>query len=148
MLAWYGLMSLPGILVAGPLSDVLGNKLPMALTFLLRVVLFAVILQYQSMPMFYLFALVFGFTHLVTAPLTPTLMGKLYGMRHLGTISGPVSTVHHLTGGLWAYLGGVVFDQTGSYQWAFGLSMLLALVAFLGTLLIQERHQTQSGPVS
>ena len=40
MLAWSGLISLAGILIAGPLSDIIGNKIPIALTFLLRILSF------------------------------------------------------------------------------------------------------------
>jgi MFS family permease len=140
MLAWYGLMSLAGIMVAGPISDVIGNKIPIALTFLLRVLLFLLILKYQNLASFYIFALAFGFTHLITAPLTPTLIGRLYGFSHVGLISGFITTVHHLGGGFWAYMGGLIFDQTGSYRLAFVLSTMMALIAFLGSILIIEKR--------
>jgi MFS family permease len=142
MLAWYGLMSLAGVMVAGPTSDLIGNKTPIALTFLFRVLLFLLILKYQNPASFYMFALSFGFTHLITAPLTPTLVGKLYGFSHVGLISGFITTVHHLGGGFWAYLGGLIFDQTGSYRLAFVFSAMMALVAFVSSILIiEKRHQ-------
>ncbi len=140
MLAWYGLMSLAGIMVAGPVSDLIGNKIPIALTFLLRSLIFVLILKYQNLGSLYIFALTFGFTHLITAPLTPTLVGKLYGFSHVGLISGFITTVHHLAGGFWAYIGGLIFDQTGSYRLAFILSAIIALVAVFGTMLIVERR--------
>ena len=142
MLAWYGLMSLAGIMVAGPVSDLIGNKIPIALTFLLRVLAFLLILKYQSLASFYIFALTFGFTHLITAPLTATLVGRLYGFSHVGLISGFITTVHHSGGGFWAYIGGLIFDQTGSYRLAFILSAIMALVAFSSTIfIIERRHQ-------
>jgi MFS family permease len=142
MMAWYGLMSLAGILVAGPASDLIGNKIPIALTFLMRFLLFLLILRYQSFASFYLFALAFGFTYLITAPLTPTLVGRLYGLSHVGLITGLINTVHHLGGGVGAYMGGVVFDRTGSYRLAFILSAAMALIAVLCSILITEkRHQ-------
>ena len=58
----------------------------------------------------------FGFTFLITAPLTTTLMGRMYGFASIGLLSGFVTTVHHLGGGLWAYLGGAVYDATGELQ--------------------------------
>jgi MFS family permease len=144
MLAWYGLMSLGGILVAGPVSDVVGNKLPIALTFLLRFFIFLLVLKYQTLTSFYVFALAFGFTHLITAPLTPTLVGRLYGFSHVGLIAGCITTVHHLAGGLWAYMGGVIFDWTGSYRQAFLVSAIMALVALGSSMLIVEkRHRVQ-----
>jgi predicted MFS family arabinose efflux permease len=141
MLAWLGLMSLPGILIAGPLSDRIGNKVPIALTFVLRVLLFILILTYQNLISFYIFSLVFGFTLLVTAPLAPILSGKLFGFSHVGLISGFITTIHHMGGGLGGYLGGALFDRTGSYHPVFLLSTVLALLAVFLTMMIkEERH--------
>lgn len=141
MLAWYGLLSMAGLLVVGPASDLIGNKMPIALTFLIRIILFILVLRLQTPAMFYTFALAFGFTHLMTAPLTPTLVGKLYGFSHIGVIAGLVTTIHHLSGGFWTYVGGLSFDLTGSYQLVFVVSTIMALVAFVCTLWIhEERH--------
>jgi len=141
MLAWLGLLSLPGILLAGPAADAIGNKLPIIITFFLRVVLFAVVLFFQGRIPFWIFSLGFGFTLLVTAPLTTTLVGALYGVTHIGFISGFITTVHMLGGGLWSYLGGVIFDETGDYNLAFLISAAMAAVAVLCTFFIRdERH--------
>jgi len=144
MLAWLGLMSLPGILIAGPLSDMIGNKIPIILTFLMRFALFMFILKFQGLVSFYVFACAFGFTLLITAPLNALLVGKLYGFSHVGLLSGFITTIHHLGGGFWAYLGGEIFDRTGSYELAFILSAIMALVAVLCTILIKEkRHKVR-----
>ena len=140
MLAWYGLMSLGGILIAGPASDLIGTRIPIASTFVIRVFLFLMIIKYQNVISFYILALAFGFTHLVTAPLTPSLIGRLYGFSHIGLLSGVIFTIHYAAGGFWAYVGGLIFDQTGSYRLAFILSAIMALVAFFGTLLIKEKR--------
>ncbi|MFH1241669.1 MAG: MFS transporter [Pseudomonadota bacterium] len=140
MLALYGLMSLAGLLIAGPASDLIGNKVPIALTFVLRLLLFLVILKYQTPFSFYVFALFFGFTFLITAPLTTTLVGRLYGFSHVGILTGFIATVHHLGGGIWVYAGGVIFDKTGSYRLAFTLSAFMALGAILCSILIRERR--------
>jgi MFS family permease len=142
MLAWLGLMSLAGILIAGPASDIIGNKIPIVLTFVLRFLLFLLILKYQNLASFYIFALAFGFTFLITAPLIPTLIGRLYGFSHVGLLSGFTTTIHHLGGGFWAYAGGLIFDQTGSYQLIFILSAIMALAAVFNSIFIkEERHQ-------
>jgi MFS family permease len=142
MLGWFGLMGLAGLLIAGPASDVVGNKIPLALTFAVRFLLFVLILRYQTPLSFYFFALAFGFTDLITAPLTPALMGKLYGLSHIGLLTGFVITIHHLAGGFWAYLGGLIFDATGSYKLVFVLSVIAAFMAIFSSLLIREkRHQ-------
>ena len=144
MLAWYGLMSLAGILVAGPLSDYIGNKIPIAATFLIRAILLLLLLKYKNLTMLYIFTLAFGFTHLMSAPLTPTLLGKLFGFSNIGVISGFVNTIHHLAGGFWAYMGGMIFDKTGSYQLAFAISAGMAFIAFVCSALIKERRHVIS----
>ena len=141
MLAWFGLLSLAGILVAGPASDLIGDKIPIALTFLLRVFAFRLVIAYQNMVSFYVFALVFGFTFLVTAPLTPTLVGRLYGFSHIGVLSGFITTVHHLGGGVAAWGGGVLFDLTGSYQMVLIISAVMAAIAVVSAMLIRQRRE-------
>jgi len=148
MLAWLGLMSLFGILIVGPASDLIGNKIPIAIAFLLRFGSFLLILTYESPTSFYLFSIIFGFTYLVTGPITTTLLGRLYGFSHIGLLSGFVTTLHHLGGGFWAYIGGFIFDQTGSYRLAFICSAIMAFIAFLCCLLIQERRQIHCGKSS
>ncbi|MBW2067124.1 MAG: MFS transporter [Deltaproteobacteria bacterium] len=145
MLAWFGLMSLAGILIAGPVSDLIGNKVLIAATFALRFLLFLMILKYQNVLSFYAFSLFFGLTFLVTAVLLPTLSSKLYGTTNLGVIVGVITTVHHVGGGFWAYLAGVMFDRAGNYRAVFMLSMIMALVAVFCTLGIrEERHPVPS----
>jgi len=145
MLAWIGLMSLFGVLIAGSASDLIGNKIPMAIAFLLRLGAFVLILTYQNSASFYVFSIVFGLTYLVMGPITTTLLGRLYGFSHIGLLSGFVTTVHHIGGGFWAYLGGVIFDHTGSYRFAFICSAIMACIAFLCCILIREKRHIHVG---
>ncbi len=141
MLAWSGLMGLAGLLIAGPVVDAVGNKLPVAATFALRTILFAMLLFTKGTAVFWVFALGMGFTLPITAPILPTLVGKLYGIRHIGFICGFVTTVHMLGGGLWSYLGGVIFDHTQKYDMVMLISAIASAVAVVCTLLIrEERH--------
>jgi MFS family permease len=140
MLALFGLMSLGGILIAGPASDLIGNKIPIAATFVLRLLLYAMIIKYRNPISFYIFAGGFGFTFLVTAPLTATLAGRLYGFAHVGLISGFITTIHHLGGGFWAYMGGLLFDKTGSYQLIFVFSAILVVIAMFCTMAVKEKR--------
>lgn len=142
MLALFGLTSLAGLLFAGPVADVIGNKIPMAFAFAVRVVLFILILNWQSTAAFYVFAVGFGITFLITAPITPTLLGKLYGLSHIGVNMGFIMTFHHLAGGLWTYLGGEIYDRTGGYELMFLIFAGLAAIALVCVSTISdERHQ-------
>jgi MFS family permease len=141
MLAWFGFTSLLGILIAGPASDRFGCKIPIVITFLLRVLSFLLILRTQSLVSLYVFSLLFGLTCFVTAPLTSILASRLYGVSHLGYIAGFINTLHHIGGGFWAYVGGWVFDQTGSYRMAFILSAVISMIAAFCALLVNEKRQ-------
>jgi MFS family permease len=140
MLALSGLMSLGGILIAGPASDLIGNKIPIAASFVLRLLLFLMILKYRTPISFYIFAGGYGFTFLISAPLVTTLSGRLYGFAHVGLISGFVTTIHHLGGGFWTYMGGLLFDTTGSYQIIFVISAVLAVIATICTMSLKEKR--------
>ncbi|MBW2083010.1 MAG: MFS transporter [Deltaproteobacteria bacterium] len=145
LFAWFGLMSLLGVIIAGPATDLMGAKVPIAVTFFMRAVLFLTILYYKNITSFYVFSIGFGFTLLITAPIAPMLAGRLFGYSNVGLISGFITTVHHLGGGAWAYLGGVCFDKTGSYDSIFFVSMVFAVVAIMSDIFIrEERHSRQS----
>jgi MFS family permease len=142
MLAWYGLFSLAGILIAGPAADKVDIKIPVALAFLLRLLIFLLILECTNDASIYIFAIGNGFTALVTAPLNPMLIGKLYGMSHIGLLAGVVTTVHHFGGGFWAFAGGMIYDYTGSYRIIFWLSAALAALAVLSMVLVREQRHS------
>jgi predicted MFS family arabinose efflux permease len=139
MLAWFGLMSLVGVVLAGPAADIMGTKIPIAITFTLRVVLFLMVLNAESVFSYYVFAMGFGFTLLITAPLAPILVGRLFGYSNVGLISGFITTIHHLAGGICAYTGGLVFDITGSYRMILIISVLMAFIAVISSLFIKEK---------
>ena len=141
MLAWAGLLGLGGMLAAGPAADAFGNRLPVAATFTLRTILFVMLVFTEGTAVFWVFALAMGFTLPITAPILPALVGKLYGIRHIGLICGFVTTVHMLGGGAWSYLAGVLFDRTHDYRLVMLLSAITAALAVVCALLIRdERH--------
>jgi MFS family permease len=148
MLAWLGLLSMGGILLAGPAVDAIGNKIPIAATFALRIVLFVLLFGLKGPVSFWAFSLGFGFTFLVTALLTPTLVGRLYGVSHLGFISGFITTVHMFGGGLWTFLGGVIFDHSGNYDLALLISAGMSALALLCTFFIREKRHAPRRPVA
>lgn len=84
------------------------------------------------------FALVFGATFMVTAPLTAIFVSQSFGTRHLGALTGLITMVHHVAGGLGAYLGAAVFDGTGSYDIAFAVMFGSSVVALLLTATLRK----------
>lgn len=129
LLALMGLTALVGVLAAGAWADRVGPAWPTMLCFALRIVLFGVILLDQSALSVGAFALLFGATYLVTAPLTILFVRDAFGTRNLGALSGLITMVHHMCGGIGAWAGAALFDTAGSYDLAFALMALLSAAA-------------------
>jgi predicted MFS family arabinose efflux permease len=87
---------------------------------------------------FLIFAVVLGFTYLSTVPPTVGLVGKLHGMRYVATLFGIVMLSHQVGGFLGAWLGGYVFERTGSYDWLWYIDIMLAVGAALIHMPIRE----------
>ena len=87
---------------------------------------------------FLIFAVVIGFTYLATVPPTVGLVAKLHGMRFMATLFGIVMLSHQVGGFLGAWLGGKLFEATGSFDWMWYIDILLAAGAALIHLPIHE----------
>lgn len=131
-----GLTGLLGVIAGGIFSDRTGPVWPTALTFVARVVVFGLVLVDQSPVAVAIFALVFGATFLVTAPLTVVFVAQSFGPRNLGGITGLITMVHQIFGGLGAYLGAAIFDATGTYNAAFAAMLAVSALALMLTLLL------------
>jgi predicted MFS family arabinose efflux permease len=84
------------------------------------------------------FAIVLGFTYLSTVPPTVGLVGKLHGIRYVATLFGLVMFSHQVGGFLGAWLGGYVFERSGSYDWLWYIDIMLAVGAALIHMPIKE----------
>jgi hypothetical protein len=84
-----------------------------------------------------IFALVFGASFLVTAPLTVLFVRENFGIRHLGALTGLVTMVHQIFGGIGAYAGALVFDYRGSYDAAFIALLLASAIGFALALMLR-----------
>jgi len=87
---------------------------------------------------FYIFAAGLGFTWLATVPPTAAIVGKLFGVRYLGTLFGLTLLSHQIGGFLGAWLGGLAITRFGDYSWMWYADMALAALAALVNLPIRE----------
>ncbi|WP_453934506.1 MFS transporter [Acidovorax temperans] len=87
-----------------------------------------------------IFAAVMGITFLSTVPPTAGLVAKMFGTANMAMLFGIVMLSHQVGGFLGAYLGGSVFQATGSYDWVWYMDIVLALGAALVNLPIREAH--------
>lgn len=139
-LALIGLANIVGSLAVGHLVSQYRSKMILALMYASRAVL---ILWYLAMPreawVFYVFAVGLGLTWLATVPPTAGIVGKLFGVRYLGTLFGLTLLTHQIGGFFGAWLGGVALEHSGSYQWMWYADIVLALLAAAANLPIRER---------
>lgn len=84
------------------------------------------------------FAAVMGVTFLSTVPPTAGLVAKMFGTTNMAMLFGIVMLAHQIGGFFGAFLGGYVFQATGSYDWVWYIDIMLAAGAALVNLPIQE----------
>lgn len=150
LLALMGLTSLVGVVWSGLWSDRAGPAWPMLACFLLRIAIFGLILVDQSPLSVTIFAVIFGVTFLMTAPLTVVFVRNWFGVRAVGTLSGLILMIHHICGGIGAWIGGLVFDAHGSYAPAFAamaLSSVIATVLMLGGVIREPTPALKQRPL-
>ena len=85
------------------------------------------------------FAAVMGVTFLSTVPPTAGLVAKFFGTANMAMLFGIVMVAHQVGGFLGAWLGGRVFEATGSYNIVWAIDILLAVGAALVHLPIKEK---------
>jgi predicted MFS family arabinose efflux permease len=88
----------------------------------------------------YTFAAVMGVLWLSTVPPTNGIVAQVFGARYLAMLSGITFFSHQIGSFLGAWLGGTVFDTTGSYDLVWYLSIALGIAAGLIHLPIDERE--------
>lgn len=87
----------------------------------------------------YAFAAVIGFLWLGTVPLTNGIVSQIFGVRYITTLFGFVFFGHQLGSFFGVWLGGYVFEATGSYQGMWLLAMALGLLAAIVHWPIDDR---------
>lgn len=138
-IAIIGLANIAGSLLAGASISRYRSKHTLALMYGSRAVLIAMYLAAPKTELtFYLFGIGLGLTWLATVPLTAALVGKLCGIRYLATLFGLAMLTHQVGGFLGAWLGGLAFEASGSYQWMWYADIALSAAAALINLPIRE----------
>lgn len=140
-LAIIGLANVFGSIVAGWLGQTKRMKMILFWMYASRALAVAIyLIAPKTEVTFYIFAAVLGFTWLSTVPPTAGLIGKLFGPRYLATLFGFALLSHQIGGFFGAWLGGIAFVKTGSYEWMWYADIVLASIAALVNLPIRETH--------
>lgn len=140
----YGVLSgvnLLGMITAGWLTDRVNRPMLLGAIYILRSVTFVLLanLPGSSMETLFLFAILFGTVDYATLPVTASLVASHVGLKVMGLTMGLIAAGHSIGGAMGAFLGGYVFDTTGSYDLLWIGSLWLAVGAGLIVLLIPKR---------
>ena len=93
-----------------------------------------------------LFAATMGLLWLSTVPLTSGLVALMFGTRYVGTLFGFVFFSHQVGAFFGVYLGGALYERTGSYDLVWWMSVALGLVAAALHWPIVERRAPRFAP--
>jgi MFS family permease len=112
----------------------------LAIIYALRAVAIAFFLLFPlSTATVWIFAAAMGLLWLGTVPLTNGLIAQIFGLRYMSMLTGVVFLGHQLGAFLGVWLGGRIFDQTGSYLLAWLIAIGLSVVAALCSWPINEK---------
>ncbi len=139
-LALIGLFNIIGSIAAGYLSEKMPKRYILALIYALRAVVIAVFISLPAHPVTALiFGAVMGLLWLSTIPPTQGLVAVMFGMRWLTMLAGFAFFSHQVGGFLGVWLGGVLYEQTGSYDVIWYFTILLGVLSALINLPIVEK---------
>ena len=139
-LALIGLFNVFGTFYAGVLGQRLPKRYLLSGIYASRAVTIALFVFTPITPFStYLFAAVMGFLWLSTVPLTNGIVAQIFGVKYLSMLSGLVFFSHQLGSFCGAYLGGLLYDRSGTYDLVWMIAIALGIFAALINLPIQER---------
>lgn len=126
-----GLCNTAGTYGVGLLGARYSQKRLLALLYLFRTLSIVVFLSLPiSTGSTLVFAAAMGLLWLGVAPLVSGLVGRVFGLKHFGTLYGFVFLSHSFGSMAGALLGGIVWDLTHSYSMAWGSLIVIGLFAF------------------
>ena len=142
-----GLFNIFGTYAAGLLGQRFPKRYLLSAIYGLRAV---AIVIFISVPLtatsVYVFAAVIGFLWLSTVPPTNAVVAQIFGAQHLSMLGGFVFFSHQIGSFLGVWLGGRLYDATGSYDVVWWLAVGLGVMAMLANLPVRETPILRAQP--
>jgi predicted MFS family arabinose efflux permease len=134
-----GLFNIFGTYAAGMLGQRFPKRYLLSAIYGLRAVAIAIFIAVPLTPLsVYVFAAVIGFLWLSTVPPTNAVVAQIFGAQHLSMLGGFVFFSHQIGSFLGVWLGGRLYDATGSYDVVWWLAIALGVMAMLANLPVRE----------
>jgi predicted MFS family arabinose efflux permease len=138
-LALIGLFNVIGTYAAGALGQRMPKRYILAFIYLARAVAISIFLIVPLSPAsVYVFSAVMGVLWLSTVPPTNAVVAQIFGVAHLSMLGGFVFFSHQIGSFMGVWLGGVLYDRTGSYDIVWYISIALGVFAALINLPVRE----------
>ena len=150
-LALIGLFNVFGTYAAGVLGQKILKKNILATIYFSRAVVITVFLLAPISPgSVYIFASLMGLLWLSTVPPTNAAVAQIFGIQHLSMLSGFIFFSHQLGSFMGVWLGGFMYDRTGSYDSVWYIAIGLGIFAGLVNLPVRETpiQRTASNPAA
>ena len=145
-LALIGLFNAIGTYIFGLLGARYNQRRMLASIYLLRTAIIAVFLLVPvSATTTLIFASAMGFLWLGVMPLITGIIGRVFGLAHFGTLYGIAFLSHQVGSFFGAWMGGLVFDRFGNYDFAWGALIVIGVTAFTLQWLMDERPPNAGG---
>ncbi|MFP5467756.1 MAG: MFS transporter [Gammaproteobacteria bacterium] len=146
-LAIIGLFNVVGTYVAGSLGQRMAKRHILAFIYIARSVAITLFLIAPLTPAsVYVFSAVMGLLWLSTVPPTNAVVAQIFGVAHLSMLGGFVFFSHQIGSFMGVWLGGLLYDRTGSYDIVWYISIALGIFAALVNLPVRE-NAIGRGPV-
>jgi len=146
-LALIGLFNVFGTYTAGVLGQKLAKRYILSAIYLARSVAIVVFLLVPLTPMsVYVFAAVMGFLWLSTVPPTNAVVAQIFGVQYMSMLGGIVFFSHQVGSFMGVWLGGRLYDMTGSYDIVWYLAIALGVFAALANLPVRETPIPRGAP--
>ena len=149
-LSLIGLFNIVGSILAGVIGQRYSKRMSLSSIYFLRALLIFILLMSPKTPIVILgFAALMGILWLSTVPLMTGIIAQVFGVRYMATLFGIVFLSHQIGSFIGVWLGGLLYDTTGSYDGMWWAGVVLGIAAGVIHLPIDEkplaRLQTQTG---
>ena len=146
-LALIGLFNVIGTYVAGVLGSRFSKPFILSGIYGLRAIAIAVFISVPLTPWsVYLFASVMGLLWLSTIPPTNAVVAQIFGVKYLSMLSGFVFVSHQVGSFMGAWLGGKLYDTTGSYNVVWWIAIALGVFGAIVNLPVREQPIQRAAP--
>jgi predicted MFS family arabinose efflux permease len=138
-LALIGLFNVFGTYISGSLGQRMAKRKILSFIYFSRSVAIMLFLWAPLTPMsVYIFSSVMGLLWLSTVPPTNAVVAQIFGVAHLSMLGGFVFFSHQIGSFMGVWLGGYLYDKTGSYDVVWYISIALGVFAALVNLPVKE----------